>query len=52
MWTIIKEALLASLQAHPETVIHLAGGYARVKVSPREAIRLQSARTEINGRAK
>lgn len=36
MWTIVKEALLASLQVHPETIIHLAGGYAHVKLSPVE----------------
>jgi hypothetical protein len=49
MWLIIKEALLALVQANPETIIHLSGGYARVKVSPLTAVRLQSARTRVNG---
>ena len=42
MWLIVKEALLALLQVHPETVIHLAGGYARVKVSPLQAERVRA----------
>lgn len=35
MWTIVKEAMLPQL--HPEKIIHLAGGYSRVLLSPREA---------------
>lgn len=51
MWLIIKEALIQALALQPESIIHLAGGYARVKVSPLSAVRLQSARTQINGAA-
>lgn len=50
MWLIIKEALLSLTQAHPDTIIHLAGGYCRVKVSPLTAVRLRSAQTGVNAR--
>lgn len=42
MWLTIREALLACLQAHPETIIHLAGGYARVKLSPLQAAKVRA----------
>lgn len=48
MWLIVKEALLSLCQAHPDTIIHLAGGYARVKVSPVTAVRLRSMNVEVN----
>lgn len=37
MWTIVKQAVLAAMRIEPEVVIHLTGGYARVKVSPLQA---------------
>lgn len=40
MWTIVKEAILRAMRIEPEVVIHLAGGYARVRLSPVQADRL------------
>lgn len=40
MWLTVRNAILTLCQVHPETVIHLAGGYARVRLSPVEAARV------------
>lgn len=35
MWIIVRDSILPYL--HPTLIIHLAGGYSRVMVSPLEA---------------
>lgn len=42
MWLTIKEALIALSEVHPETVIHLAGGYVHCRLSPYEADKVRS----------